>query len=344
MKVKSWMTAAGVVFLLAAAAAVTIANTGLPGGGNKEKISYELTVIEKRDIENTISSSGTLEPVGEVSVLAQMSGTVEKIYADFNDTVKKNQPLVDLNTDLLRIQEKSAQASLIKAKAAYQHSLLEYSNSQKLFEKKMISDFDFHAAKTELDSAEADVMSAEAQMQELQIKLNQYALIISPIDGIVLSKDVEVGDTVVAGSSSTTSLYTLAENLSKMEVQAAVDELDISQIKKNQDVRFTVDAYSEDTFSGKVREIRLIPETTDNIVTYTVIIDADNSSGKLLPGMTASIEFIADQKQGVLAVLSQALRFQPSEEEIKIAQEKLFEERISTLPRKEQIAARERGK
>ena len=305
----------------------------------KDKQSYEFTSIEKRDMENSISSSGTVQPVGEINVLAQMSGTVEKIYAGFNDNVKKNQPLADLNTDILKIQEKAAEASLLKAKATYEHSLLEYNNSKKLFENNMISEFDFHTAKTSLETAQADVMSAEAAMQEIQIKLKQYALIISPIDGIVLSRNVEAGDTVVAGSSSTTTLFTLAESLSGMEIEAAVDELDISRIEKNQKVRFTVDAYSKTIFYGTVSEIRLVPETSDNVVTYTVIVEADNSEGKLLPGMTASLDFISDEKKGVLAVMTQAFRFQPSEEEIKIAKRKLFMENLKNLPENEQAEA-----
>lgn len=305
----------------------------------KETTGYEFTKIGRRDIENTISSSGTLEPVGKINVLAQMSGTVEKIYATYNDKVTKNQPLIDLNTELLRIQEKSAEASLLKAETSWKLAQLEHSNSAKLFEKKIISEYDYHSAKTSLDRAKADLISAEASLEELRIKLNQYALIISPIDGIVLSRDVEAGDTVVAGSSSTTTLFTLAESLSRMEVHAAVDELDISRVFAGQEARFTVDAYPKETFRGKVSEIRLMPQTINNIVSYTVIIDADNSSAKLLPGMTANLEFISEQKKDVLAVQSQALRFQPSEEEMKIIQEKLFLERIKELPKDEQEAA-----
>ncbi len=339
MKIKKWLAIIAAAGLTVLIISFTVIKPALLS--KKNDISYEFTAIEKRDIENTVSSSGTLEPVGEISVLAQMTGTVEKTYASFNDQVKKNQKLADLNTELLAIQEKSAEASLMKAKAEYEHSLLEYNNSTKLYEKKMISDFDYHAAKTSLESAKADVISADAALQELQIKINQYALIISPIDGIILSKEIDAGDTVISGSDSTT-LFTLAESLSKMEVQASVDELDISRIRKDQDVRFTVDSYPDSTFSGKVREIRLVPETSDNVVSYTVIVDADNSDGKLLPGMTASLEFIAEQKKGVLTVLSQALRFQPSDEEIALANEKMFEKRLSTLPEEEQKAERAR--
>lgn len=287
----------------------------------KSAFSYEFTTIEKRDIETVVSSSGTLEPVGKVNVLAQMSGTVEKTYASFNDRVKKNQRLADLNTDILQIQEKSAQANYAKAKANYEHTLLEYKNSTTLFKKEMLSEFEYHSAKTNLEVKKADLINAEAALQEIQMKTTQYAFIHSPIDGIVLSKDIEEGDTVTSGNN-VSSLYVLAESLEKMEVQASVDELDISKIFDKQEVRFSVDAYPGEVFLGTVREIRLLPETENNVISYPVIVDADNSGGKLLPGMTASIDFIAEKKTGVLAVLNQALRYQPTAAELGLPEEK----------------------
>ena len=261
----------------------------------------------------------------------------------FRTVVIKDMPLIDLNTDILKIQEKDARASLLKANASYDLAALEYSNNQKLSEKKLIADFDLKSSKTNLDIAQANLTSAEAQLEKLQIELNRYALILSPITGIVLARNVDVGDTVMSGSNSTT-LFTLAEDLSAMEIHAEVDELDISQIREGMEVRFTVDAYAEDTFRGTIREVRLIPEAANNIVTYTVIVDAENGEGKLLPGMTASLEFVIEQKEDVLLAPNAAFRFQPTGKEAAKAQEKLFEVQIANLPEEQQAEARARFK
>jgi HlyD family secretion protein len=277
------------------------------------KTHYVFTTIERGDIENTVTSSGTIEAVGTVDVLSQMTGTVEKIYADYNDVVTKGERLIDLNTEILEIQEKEAEASVLEAQATYDHTLLEYNNNAGLHAKNMLSDFDLDTSKMELHIAKAQLMSAEAQLKQINIELEQYALILSPISGIVLERDVEVGDTVVSGTSATT-LFSLAKDLSQMEIHVDVDELDISEITKGQEVRFTVDAYAGNTFSGSVRQIRLVPTTEDNVVTYTVIVDADNQENKLLPGMTATVDFLVEQKANVLLVPNAALRFEPVEE------------------------------
>jgi len=276
------------------------------------KTSYVMTPVERGDIENTVSSSGTLEAVGTIEVLSQMSGTVEAVYADYNDTVTKGMRLIDLNTEILEIQVKEARASVKQAQATYDHTLLDYNNNQALYKKSLLSDFDLDTSKTELSIAEAQLTSAQAKLEELEIELNQYALILSPIAGIVLERNVDTGDTVVSGSSAT-SLFTLAKDLSQMEIHASVDELDISEISEGQGVRFTVDAYPDDTFSGSVRQVRLLPTSTESLVTYTVIVDAENRDNKLLPGMTATIDFLVEQKSDVLMVPNAALRFEPLE-------------------------------
>ncbi|WP_319561148.1 efflux RND transporter periplasmic adaptor subunit [Marispirochaeta sp.] len=277
-------------------AALMLLNTGLLIGGcthKKGETEYVFVTIERGDIENTVSSSGALEPVGQVEVLSQMTGTVEKIYADYNDTVTKGMRLIDLNTDLLEIQARAAEASVLEAQATFDHTLLEYNNNLVLFEKKLLSDFDLHDSRTKLDIAAAQLTSAKAKLEEIKIELDQYALILSPITGIVLERSVEEGDTVVSGTIATT-LYTLAKDLSRMEIMANVDELDIRRIREGQSVRFTVDAYSNDTFSGSVYQIRLMPTTEDNVVTYTVVVNAENPDSKLLPGMTANIDFLVE--------------------------------------------------
>ncbi len=283
----------------------------LSGCSEKDQdTKYVMYEIKKGSIENVVSSSGTLEPVGTVDVISQMNGTVEKIYSDFNDRVEKGDKLIDMNTDILKIQVCSAEADVVDAEASYEHTLLEYNNNQKLFEKKLLSEFDLHASKTDLASARAALIRAQAQLDELRMELDQYALILSPISGVVLERNVEEGDTVQSGSSAT-SLFSLARDLSQMEIHATVDELDISSIKTGQTVRFSVDAYPEDQFDGSVRQVRLVPSTDDNLVSYTVIIDASNPELKLLPGMTAAVDFLVEQKDDVLIVPNAALRFTP---------------------------------
>jgi HlyD family secretion protein len=275
--------------------------------------SYELTTISKGTIESTVSSSGTLAPVSEVSVLAQMSGRVEKVNATYNDKVKKGQVLVELNTDTLKLQELEADSAVKKAQANYNLQNLDYQNKTELAKKGLLADYDLKSSKTNLDVYAAELASAESALKVIQIQLNQYALITSPITGIVLDMDVEVGQSVVEGSSSNaSSLFTLAEDLAKMQIKATVDELDISSIKTGQEVRFTVEADPKTKFTGTVKEIRLVPTTTNNVVNYYVIIDADNRNGKLLPGMTADIQFIKEKKTDVFVVPSAALRFTPT--------------------------------
>lgn len=327
------------LLLVIAGAGGYLAYKRVNGGGNGTE--YEFVSIERGDIENIVSSSGSINAAGTINVLAQMNGTVEKIYVDYNQRVKKHQRLLDLDTELIRIRAKEAEAAVLKSRASYEHSLLEYDNNLKLYEKKLISDFDLHNSKTNLRIAEANLASAEAQLERIEIELGQYALILSPIDGIVLDRKVDVGDTVVSGTTST-AMFTLAEDLAEMEIHAEVDELDISRIRTGQEVRFTVDAYPDDTFYGTVREIRLIPQTVNNIVTYTVIVDAQNPDGKLMPGMTANADFLMELKENVLKVPSVAFRFQPSGEAAAEAMKKLFEARIAGLPEKEREKARER--
>ncbi len=285
------------------------------GGQKQGQTAYEMAVVERGSIENIVSSSGTLEPVGTVDVLAQMSGCVEQVFADYNDRVTRGQVLVTLNTDMLEVEERAAEAAVLKAQANRARMLLDYQNKQKLAARQLVSEYDLHEAKMNLQSAEADLASAQASLERIQTELNQYARLLSPIDGIVLARNVEPGQSVVEGSSSNSaSLFTLATDLSRMEIKAKVDELDISSIAVGQEVRFTVEAYAGQSFSGSVREVRLVPETTDNLVTYTVIVDADNADGKLLPGMTADVEFVVQRKNGVLLVPNAALRFQPAGE------------------------------
>jgi HlyD family secretion protein len=305
---------AAVIALVAALAAIGLGSCSKPTAAkSSKKQSYEYATIGKGSIESTVTSSGTLAVVSEVNVLAQMSGRIEKVYVDYNERVRRGQLLATLNTDLLKLQEKSARASVDKCQANYELQELAVQNAKALFDKGLLSEYDYKSAAATLKACKADLESAGASLEQIQTEINQYAYITSPIDGIVLSRDVDAGSSVTGGaSSSSTALFTLAASLGQMEIEAKVDELDISSIKVGQAVRFTVEANPGMTFDGAVKEVRLVPETSDNLVYYYVIILAGNEAGKLLPGMTASVTFIKQKKDGVLTVPSAALRFSPT--------------------------------
>lgn len=316
---------AGLIFAFVAYAVFAVLAVAFLGGcskraGSSAKLSYEYATVKRSSVSSFVSSSGTLAPLSEVSVLAEMSGRVEKVYVDYNDKVAKDQVLVELNTDLLELQRKEAVAAVKKARAAYELQALDAQNKARLFEKGLVSDYENKTSKATLESCAASLASAESALEVIELKLGSYARIVSPIDGIVLDRNVDVGQGVVEGTSSnSSSLFTLAKDLSRMEIKAEVDELDIASIKAGQEARFTVEACPGLSFSGSVREIRLVPESSDNVVTYYVMIAADNGEGRLFPGMTADIEFVKEKREGVLVVPNAALKFTPpdlSEEEI----------------------------
>jgi HlyD family secretion protein len=308
---KTVLIMAPILVVLCLGAAWFLARPKAAATGRGE--SYEYTTVNRGTIESVVSSSGTLAPVSEVSVPSQMSGRVEKVNATYNDRVTKGQVLVELNTDTLKLQELSAQSAVAKAQASCNLQLLDYQNKSELAKKGLLADYDLKASKTTLDVSAAELASAQSALKVIQIQLNQYALITAPISGIVLDRNVEVGQSVVEGSSSNaTSLFTLAEDLASMQIKAAVDELDIGSIKVGQEVRFTVEASPGTTYTGAVKEIRLVPATSNNVVNYYVIISAPNKNARLLPGMTADIEFIKQKKTNVLVVPTAALRFTPT--------------------------------
>ena len=295
--------------------------TGCAGRkGSAGKPAYEYAVIARGAIEKAVSSSGKLEPVSSVSVLAQMSGTVDKVFVDYNDRVTKGQVLAALNTDMLRLQQEKARAAVEKARATRDLNSINYGNQLKLAEKGLVSSFETKQAKTTLDVSSADVVSAEAELRVIETEINQYAFIKSPITGVVLQRNVDAGQNVVEGSSSnSSSLFTIAEDLTKMEIEATVDEIDIASIREGLPVHFTVEALPGKRFAGSVETIRLVPTTTDNVVSYTVIVALANSDGALLPGMTADVAFIVSRRDDALLVPNAALRYEPttlSEEEI----------------------------
>lgn len=312
MKKRSTLVLAILALLALGAVLLGVTTTSSRKSGTATK-SYDYTEVSIASIEKSISTSGTLEPVSTVSVLAEMSGRIEKVYADYNDSVKKGQVLISLNTDMLKLQRLQAVADVNKAQANYELQLLDFQNKTKLAEKGLVSDYDLASSRSSLAVYEASLNSAKAALDIIDTKLNQYALIKSPIDGIVLDRSAEPGQSVVEGSSSNaTSVFTLAEDLENMEIKAEVDELDIGSVKVGQAVRFSIDSKPGLSYEGRVKAIHLVPETSNNVVNYYVIISASNRDGNLLPGMTATIAFVVERKADVLTVPNAALRFTPT--------------------------------
>lgn len=308
---KIWKKRAAIAFL-AIGGALILGACAKSGTASKGQ-SYEFATVGRGSIESVVSSSGTLGVVNSVSVLAQMSGRIETLNVDYNDRVKKGQVLATINTDILKLNEKQAQAAVDKAQANFNLQSLAVQNAEALAAKGLLSDYDLKTSQATLDSAKADLASAKASLEQIQTEIDQYAIISAPISGIVLQRDIDVGQSVTGGASATSSpLFTLTDDLSKMQIDAQVDELDISGIGVGQAVHFNVEAYPSETFTGTVKEIRLLPVTTNNVVYYDVIIDAYNNSGKLLPGMTANISFVKQKKDDILVVPSAALRFTPT--------------------------------
>lgn len=293
------------------------------------KTQYQFAEITRGDLESTISSSGALSPVTTVEVGTQVSGTLSKIYADFNDRVKKGQLLAVLDTALLKASVQDAQASLDKARAQLEQANADYNRNKKMYDENLISEADFLPFQINLKLQQATVKSADATLQRAERNL-KYAYIYSPINGTVIQRNVEAGQTVAASLSAPT-LFEIAEDLSKMEILAEVDESDIGLIKVGQPVRFDVQAYPDKKFQGEVRQIRLKPETISNVVTYTVVVNAANTQNLLLPGMTANVDFVIEQNKDVLLIPNSALRFQPSEEMMAAFRERRQKE-LAALP------------
>jgi HlyD family secretion protein len=305
-------------------------------------MAYEFATITRGTLEKTVSASGSLKPVATVDVLPRMSGKVEKVYVDYNDRIKRGDILVELNTDMLRLQREQQNAAVLKARANYELQLVNYRNQEKLAEKDLISEYELKTGKTTLDIQQAELSAAEASLRVIETEINQYAFITSPIDGIVLARNVNEGETVVDSSSSNSaSIFTLAENLEEMQIEAGVGELDIASIWKGQIVRFTLEALPGRTYSGVVETRRLMPTVQDNVVSYTVIINVDNQDGSLLPGMTCMVEFIEERNENILLVPNAALRYQPSGMSADEIAERLFKARPQGMDAGEREAVSE---
>lgn len=286
----------------------------LSGGKKEEIINFNTVKVEETTLENSITATGSIEPVTSVTVGTQVSGIVSKLYVDYNSEVKKGQVIAELDKTNLMSELSNAKANLASAQSALNYQAANYSRYQTLYQKGLVSADDFESAQLSYSQAKQQVAQANESVRKAQTNLG-YATITSPIDGVVLSKSVEEGQTVAA-SFNTPELFTIAKDLTNMQVVANVDEADIGGVKVGERVTFTVDAYPEDIFHGQVTQVRQEATTTNNVVTYEVVISAPNSDLKLKPGLTASVTIYTFERNGVLCVPTKALRFTPTKETI----------------------------
>lgn len=300
--------------IVAVAAIAALAVWLLSGGKKEEKITFDTAAVAPANIMNSITATGTIEPVTSVTVGTQVSGIVSKLLVDYNSVVKKGQVIAELDKTNLMSQLNTAKTQLATAQSQLNYQTANYKRYKTLFEKGLVAADDFDNAKLSYTQAKEQVVSAKEEVQRAQTNLG-YATITSPIDGVVLSKSVEEGQTVAA-SFSTPELFTIAQDLTNMQVVADVDEADIGDVKEGERVTFTVDAYPDDTFEGEVKQVRQEATTTNNVVTYEVVISAPNADLKLKPGLTANVTIYTAERKGVLSVPSKALRFTPQKETV----------------------------
>lgn len=308
-----------------------------------QSTKFKTEPISRGDIEAVVVTTGSLNPVITVEVGSQVSGRIVKLYADFNSRVEKGQVVAELDQSLFltRVQQsqanyESAKASLEKAKVTLDNYKKKYDRALELFQKELISYEEKETAETQYYNAVADLKSAEAHLEQAESQLESskvdlaYTVIHSPIDGIVISRNVSVGQTVAA-SFQAPVLFEIANDLSKMQVECSVDEADIGKIKEEQQARFTVDAFPDEKFTGTVTQVRYSPEIIQNVVTYTTIVEVDNPEMKLRPGMTATVSIIIGEAKNVLKVSNAALRFTPtlSPEEMRKIMENMREEMMA---------------
>lgn len=305
MKKRNLLIAAGVV-----AAGVCIWLIARPSKG--PKVLLETAPISHITIRNSVTATGTVEPVTQVEVGTQVSGIIDKLYADYNDQVKAGQLIAEMDKVTLQAELESAQAQLASSKTEYEYQTKNYARTKTLHEKQLVSDAEYDQAFYLYETARNAYEQSQAAMVKVKRNLG-YATITSPIDGVVISRAVEEGQTVAAGFETPT-LFTIANDLTQMQVVADVDEADIGQVADGQRVQFSVDAYPDDTFEGTVLQVRLEATTESNVVTYEVVIDAPNPDLKLKPGLTANVTIFTLEKDDATAVPTKALRFVPNAE------------------------------
>ena len=272
---------------------------------------YRFVTVEQGDVEMVVASTGTLNPITTVPVGTQVSGIVSAIYVDYNDNVRHGQVVARIDTTLLASTVQDAQANLERNEAQLRQAQREFARIEPLYQKQFVTEVEYNLARYNLDIAMASTKSARISLQRAQRNLG-YATIHAPISGTVIERNVNVGQTVAANFAAP-QLFLIGQDLSEMEILASVDESDIGMIEPEQTARFTVQAYPEETFTGIVHQVRLQSTTLENVVNYTVSVDVDNPDGRLLPGMTATVEFLIETAENVLKVPNTALRFRPTE-------------------------------
>lgn len=303
MKKRRLLAGGSIVVLIAVVMIVT------HSCGKSQSYSFETATVGTGSVVNTVTATGTLEAITSVVVGTQVSGIVEKLYVDFNSPVKKGQVLAELDKTALRSNVDQAEATLDNSKAEMEYQKSNYERSLALYEKNLIAKADFDLAKYNYDKSLASLSNSQAQYDKAMVNLG-YATIYSPIDGVVMNRAVDEGQTVAA-SFNTPEIFTIAKDLTQMQVEADIDETDIGLVKVGQRVEFDVDAYPDEKFSGTVMQIRLSPVETSNVITYTVIINAPNPEQKLLPGMTANIVIYVEEVKDVLTIPYKAVKFTP---------------------------------
>ncbi|MCI6491347.1 MAG: efflux RND transporter periplasmic adaptor subunit [Prevotella sp.] len=296
---------------VAVAAAVGIAAWLLTGDKKEGGVIYGTAVVEKKDIATSVTATGTLEPVTSVTVGTQVSGIVDKLYVDYNSIVKKGQVIAELDKTNLLSELASTKAQLASAQSTLAYEKSNYERYKTLFNKGLVSATDYESARLSYEKAVQSVRTANETVKKAETNLG-YATITSPIDGVVLSKAVEEGQTVAA-SFNTPELFTIAQDLTKMQVIADIDEADIGDVHDGARVEFTVDAFPDDTFTGIVTQVRQEATTESNVVTYEVVISAENNDLKLKPGLTANVTIYTKEAKDVLSVPTKALQFTPNE-------------------------------
>ncbi len=286
----------------------------LSGGKEKEEINFKQEKVATHTLQNSITATGTIEAVTSVTVGTQVSGIVNKLYVDYNSVVKKGQVIAELDKTNLTSELNTAKANLASAESNLSYQSANMKRYQTLYKKGLVSADDYENALLTYRQSKEQVATAKESVQKAQTNLG-YATITSPIDGTVISKSVEEGQTVAA-SFNTPELFTIAKDLTNMQVVADVDEADIGDVAVGNRVAFTVDAYPDDTFEGVVKQVRLEATTTNNVVTYEVVISAPNADLKLKPGLTANVTIFTKEQPNVLSVPNKALRFTPTKETV----------------------------
>jgi HlyD family secretion protein len=295
--------------ILVLAVALAVGGIWYFAGRSGSALQYQAAPVARDDLVQVVTATGGLDPVVNVQVGSQISGIIKKMYVDYNSVVKSNQVIAEIDPSTFRVNVLKAEADLANAKAMLELSQIQARRADSLFENKLISASDHDTAIAQLHQSEAQVQSDEATLSNSKVQLS-YCTILAPVDGVVISRNVDVGQTVAA-SFNTPTLFVIANDLTKMQIDALVSEADIGGLAVKQNVNFTVDAYPYRTFRGQISQIRYGPVTNQNVVSYDAVVEVNNDDMKLLPGMTASVSIITAQRENVLKIPNAALRFRP---------------------------------